>query len=36
MIVNRMQQEMPDETLLRKIEANVLAIVVDAACRLLN
>lgn len=36
MIVNRTQQETPDEALLRQIEGNVLGIVVDAARRLLN
>lgn len=35
-IVNRTQQETPDETLLRQTEGNVLGIVVDEARRLLN
>lgn len=35
-IVNRTQQETPDEKLLRQTEGNVLGIVVDAARRLLN
>lgn len=35
-IVNRTQQEIPNEALLKKTEGNVLAIVVDAARRLLK
>jgi uridine phosphorylase len=35
-IVNRTQQETPDEILLRQTEGNVLGIVVDAVRRLLN
>ncbi|AFH93423.1 TPA: uridine phosphorylase [Providencia stuartii] len=34
-IVNRTQQEIPDEALLKKTESNVLSIVVEAARRLL-
>ncbi len=34
-IVNRTQQEIPNETLLKKTEGNVLSIVVEAARRLL-
>ncbi len=34
-IVNRTQQEIPNEALLKKTEGNVLSIVVEAARRLL-